>query len=91
MEPHRPHGPEEEFERKTEAKSQLVPPGRRPPTAVGTGTPVPPPRPPASDVLVRRRPLLWRVLRRARQVAGAVLDLADAAAEAFAKRAARGV
>ena len=35
---------EEEFERQTEEKAELVPPIRRPPTAVGAGTS--PPRPP---------------------------------------------
>ena len=39
---------EQEFERQTEEKIELVPPNRRPPTAVGAGTTPPkPPRPPA--------------------------------------------
>src|SRR2546421_8025841 len=39
---------EEEFEPKTQEKAELVPPVRRPPTAVGTGTPPPPPAAPAA-------------------------------------------
>src|SRR5947199_81207 len=40
-----------EFERQTQEKAELVPPARRPPTAVGAATPPrppPPPRPPRS-------------------------------------------
>src|SRR5438132_625122 len=38
-------GSEEEFERQTQEDAELVPPARRPPTAVGAGTPPLPPRP----------------------------------------------
>jgi len=81
---------EEEFERQTEAKSELVPPSRRPPTAVGAETPAPPPREPPhsrpAPVPERSRPALFRLLQAIRGAVGAVLDLADAAADVITKR-----
>jgi hypothetical protein len=88
--PRKPKPPVDEQaepERETQPKSELVPPGRRPPTAVGTETPPPPepvpsrPRPTPSS-----RPVLWELLQTLRTAVGAVLDLADAAAEAITKR-----
>src|SRR5262249_21691533 len=40
-----PSSNEDDFQPPTEEKAQLIPPGRKPPTAVGAGTP-PRPRPP---------------------------------------------
>jgi len=81
-------GSEEEFERQTQERAELVPPARRPPTAVGVGTPPLPPRPPrpshpASEP--HRRPALFRLVQTVRAAIGAVLDLADAAADAVTK------
>lgn len=81
-------GNEPEVERQTQDKAELVPPARRPPTAVGAGTPPPPPRPPRrspSDPEPHRRPALLRVVEAVRAAVGAVLDLADAAADAVTK------
>jgi len=81
-------GSEEDFERQTQEKAELVPPARRPPTAVGVGTPPPPPRrsrPPHSAPEPHPRPALFRLLQTVRAAIGAVLDLADAAADAVAK------
>jgi hypothetical protein len=75
---------EEEFEPKTQEKAELVPPVRRPPTAVGTGTPPPPPpRPRPSDPAPapHGRPMLWYLLQAVRRSLAAVVDLADAAAD----------
>src|SRR5436309_48621 len=58
-------GSEEEFEGQTQEKVELVPPVRRPPTAVGTGTPPPPPpepRPSDPGPAPHHRPVLWRLL-----------------------------
>src|SRR5438105_8986537 len=77
-----------EFERRTEEKAELVPPARRPPTAVGAGTPPPPPhpsRPSPSAPEPHHRPALFRLLQTVRAAIGAVLDLADAAADAVPK------
>src|SRR5207247_10939602 len=41
-----PADSEKEIERQTQEKAELVPPARRPPTAVGAETPPPPPREP---------------------------------------------
>ena len=81
-------GSEEEFERQTQGEAELVPPVRRPPTAVGAGTtPPPPPNPRPSDPgpTPHPRPLLWRLLQTVRTSLGAVLDLADAAAEVIVR------
>jgi hypothetical protein len=51
----------EEFEPRTEAKGALAPPNRRPPTAVGVGTP-PPPRPPFRRVAVSTSVTAFRPL-----------------------------
>ena len=65
-------GSEEEFERQTQEDAELLPPARRPPTAVGAGTPpLPPP--------------LFRLLQPVRAAVGVVLDLADAAVDAVTK------
>ncbi len=79
---------ETEIERQTQEKAELVPPARRPPTAVGTGTPPPPPPPPRPSPSAserHRRPTLFRALQAVRAAVGVVLDLADAAAEALTK------
>src|SRR5437773_12228224 len=81
-------GSEEEFERQTQEKAELVPPARWPPTAVGAGTPPLPPRPSRpshSAPEPHRRPPLFRLLQTVRAAIGAVLDLADAAADAVTK------
>lgn len=84
----------EEFERQTEPKGELVPPPRRPPTAVGAETPeTPPPPPPPSPPPVRvrsrhtpSRPVLAELFQTLRTAALALLDIADAAAEAITKQ-----
>src|SRR5205823_8110401 len=84
----RDSGSEQEFERQTQEKAELVPPVRRPPTAVGAGTtPPPPPSPRPSDPgpAPHHRPVLWRLLQTVRTSLGAVLDLADAAAEVIVR------
>ena len=81
-------GREEEFERQTQEDAELVPPARRPPTAVGAGTPPLPPRPSGpsrSTPEPHRRPALFRLLQTVRAAVGAVLDLADAAVDAVTK------
>ena len=60
-------------ERQTRTKAELVPPSRRPPTAVGV------------DLPERHRPALSRVLQLLRTAVGAMLDIADAAADAITK------
>lgn len=66
----------------TEPRNALVPPSRRPPTAIGTGTPEPP-RPPRRPRHVHRErqvrlfPALGRVVTR-------VLDALDTVGEAIA-------
>src|SRR2546425_13309806 len=62
-------GSEEEFERQTQEDAELVPPARRPPTAVGAGTPPLPPRPSGpsrSTPEPHRRPALFRLLQTVR-------------------------
>src|SRR2546425_4264444 len=81
-------GSEAEFERQTQEAAELVPPARRPPTAVGAGTPPLPPRPSGSSrssLEPHRRPALFRLLQTVRAAVGAVLDLADAAVDAVTK------
>src|SRR6266581_9191241 len=81
-------GSEAEFERQTQEKAELVPPARRPPTAVGAGTPPPPPREPPrpgrsplperhrpSRVPERERFLLSRFIHAVQLAVGAMLDL----------------
>ncbi len=75
---------EEEFEPKTQEKAELVPPVRRPPTAVGTGTPPPPP-PSGPAPAPHGRPMLWYLLQAVRRSLAAVVDLADAAADMIVK------
>jgi hypothetical protein len=79
---------EEEFEPKTQEKGELVPPVRRPPTAVGTGTPPPPPprpRPSGPAPVPHGRPMLWYVLQAVRRSLAAVVDLADAAGDVIGR------
>src|SRR2546430_14139083 len=81
-------GSEEEFERRTQEDAELVPPARRPPTAVGAGTPPLPPRPAGpsrSTPEPHRRPPLFRLLQTVRAAVAVVLDLADAAVDAVTK------
>jgi len=81
-------GSEGEFERQTQADAELVPPARRPPTAVGAGTAPLPPRPSGpsrSTPELHRRPALFRLVQTVRAAVGAVLDLADAAVDAVTK------
>ena len=86
-----------EPERQTQPKGELTPPARRPPTAVGTDAPPPPPREPVrlpqprSPLPERRppapsRPVLFELFQTIRAAVGAMLDLADAAADAITKR-----
>jgi hypothetical protein len=80
---------EKEVERQTEEKAELVPPVRRPPTAVGAETPPPPPPlPPARRQRVpeRQRPAFSQLVQALRLAVGAIIDLADAAADAITKR-----
>src|SRR6266536_2704638 len=92
-------GDEKGIERQTEEKAQLVPPARRPPTAVGAETPPPPPREPprpdGSPLPERHRPsrvpareglLLSNLLHAVQLAVGAMLDLADAAADIISSR-----
>src|SRR5437867_10066120 len=80
-----------EFDGQTQEKAELVPPARRPPTAVGAATPPrppPPPRPPRSrpsPPAAHRRPIPFRLLQDLRAAVGGGLDLADAAAAAITK------
>ena len=75
---------EEEFEPKTQEKAELVPPVRRPPTAVGTGTPPPPP-PSGPAPAPHGRPMLWYLFPAVRRSLAAVVDLTDAAADMIVK------
>jgi len=89
----RPHkkdsGADEEVQPQTEEKAELVPPARRPPTAVGAGTPPepPPPQPPRpSDAAPEhRRPTLFSLLQTVRGAVGALMGWADAAADVINK------
>src|SRR5437867_11740038 len=80
-----------EFDGQTQEKAELVPPARRPPTAVGAATPPrppPPPRPPRSwpsPPEAHRPPILFRLLQDLRAAVGAWLDLADAAVDSCTK------
>ena len=80
---------EEEFEPpQTQEKAELVPPVRPPPTAVGTGTPPPPPprpRPSGPAPAPHGRTVLWHLLQAVRRSIGALVDLADAAADVIVK------
>jgi hypothetical protein len=72
---------EQEPERIPEEKGALVPPARRPPTAVAAETPPLPPREPLPEsVSALARPLLFQLLRGLRQAVGLMLDAADEAA-----------
>jgi len=81
---------EKEVERQTEAKAELIPPARRPPTALGADTPSLPPREPPRAPLharVQRQPFgLVEFVNALRDALGKLLDLADATADAITKR-----
>jgi hypothetical protein len=90
---------EKEIERQTQEKADLVPPGRLPPTAVGAETPPLPPNeprrpPPVPSPSPARRPVvsprppsaLVELVSAIRVAVGALLDLADAAADAITKQ-----
>lgn len=81
---------EPEIERQTQEQGELVPPVRLPPTAIGAADAPPPPREPPrprpSPVPERYRPALSDFVQALRRVVGAVLDIADAAAEAITSR-----
>jgi len=83
-------GDEKEIERQTEAKAELIPPARRPPTALGADTPSLPPREPPRAPLparVQRQPFgLVAIVNALRDALGKLLDLADATADAITKR-----
>ena len=89
---------ENEIERQTQEKAELVPPARRPPTAVGAETPPLPPRepprpPPARSPSPQRRPVvserqplaLTDVVQAIRMAVAALLDVADAAANVIVR------
>ena len=67
------------IERQTQEKAELVPPARRPPTAVGAETRSLPPR---------ERSALGELLEVVRAAVVSLLDLADATVEAITKRVA---
>lgn len=75
---------EHEAERQTEPKGELVPPARRPPTAVAAETPPPPE--PVQQTVVEVAPVLVQLVEALRAVAGTMIDIADAAADALRKR-----
>ena len=83
-----PNPPEDqEPQRQTLEKADLVPPARRPPTAVAAETPPLPPRPPrAQPVVSSTRPLLFQFLQGLRSMIGVMLDAADAAADTIRQR-----
>ena len=93
-----PADSEKEIERQTQEKAELVPPARRPPTAVGAETPpLPPKEPPRSPpppspspqrrpVVSERQPLALTALVQAiRMAVGVLLDVADAAADVIVR------
>src|SRR5438045_9483401 len=88
-------------ERHTQDKAELVPPARRPPTAVGAATPPLPPRepprrgllpeqrtPPRRSVRVRERIAQGDMLHALLDVTMSLIDRKDAAAEANRRRTA---
>lgn len=79
---------EREPERQTESKGELVPPPRRPPTAVAAETPPPqePVRSQPRRVPAPPAPMLSQLLDALRIVAETMLDIADQAAEAITRR-----
>lgn len=82
-----PSAEEPEPERQTQERVDLVPPARRPPTALGAETPPLPPREPRSRpaALERARPALSRLVQGLRTALGAMLDIADVAADAITR------
>jgi len=93
-----PADSEKEIERQTQEKAELVPPARRPPTAVGAETPpLPPKEPPRSPpppspspqrrpVVSERQPLaLTDLVQALRMAVGVLLDVADAAADVIVR------
>jgi hypothetical protein len=83
-----PNPPEDqEPQRQTQEKADLLPPARRPPTAVAAETPPLPPRPPrAQPAVASTRPVLWQLLQGLRTAIGVMLDAADAAADTIRQR-----
>src|SRR6267142_178163 len=89
---------DEELEHPTEAKGDLQPPVRRPPTAVGADSPPPPPPrepvrlpdrrslPPQRQSPAPTRPVFYDLLQTIRAAVGAMLDIADAAADAITRQ-----
>jgi len=93
-----PADSEKEIERQTQEKAELVPPARRPPTAVGAETPpLPPKEPPRSPpppspspqrrpvVSERQRLALTDLVQALRMAVGVLLDVADAAADVIVR------
>ena len=93
-----PADSEKEIERQTQEKAELVPPARRPPTAVGAETPpLPPKEPPRSPrppsptpqrrpMVSERQPLaLTDLVQAIRTAVGVLLDVADAAADVIVR------
>ena len=76
----------QEAERQTEPKGELVPPVRRPPTALAAESAPPPESVPHSRVEVSPSPVLLQLVEALRLVAGTMIDIADAAADALRKR-----
>lgn len=68
---------DEGLEPQTQAMAELVPPSRKPPTAVGAGTSPWPPRPPRPR---RQRTGAGPILGALRAGAGVLIDAADALA-----------
>jgi hypothetical protein len=99
--PEQPPIDDQPIERQTQDKAELVPPARRPPTAVGSETPplpprepprpaLPPeqPRPPRRSVPIRERSPLVEFVNVLRAAVVSLIDLADAAVEAITRRTA---
>ena len=87
--PNNDPGVDEEFEPQTQEKAALVPPSRRPPTAVGAATPPRPPRPSRSTPSAsdpHRRPIVFHLLHDLRAAIGTLLEVADIVADAITKR-----
>ena len=95
--PRRPKDPgrdkdarDEDVAWETQEQGQPIPPSRQPPTAVGAATPpLPtpePPRPRPASLSEGVRPALLRFVEALRTAVGAMLDIADATAEALRKR-----
>src|SRR2546430_16006046 len=80
--------PEEEFKPQTEERPELVPPRRRPPTALGAGdagAPPPPPRPPRGSPGSQPPDPVRRLTARFLAAINRALDVADLAAAVIAR------